>query len=130
MGNSCGGFCNREDGDPSEILTVENKVSPPSHLLLFHIADCLQYGKLNLTVKHMERFQRHVHRIVRIQALFRGALLRKRIAMHMQTANLHMEYMSGNKRVNEVITLTGDMQGQMIEERGDVVFKNGAVYKG
>ena len=45
-----------------------------------------------------------------------------------------MDYMSGSKRANDHTTslpMNADsLAGQMIEERGDVVFKNGAVYKG
>lgn len=45
-----------------------------------------------------------------------------------------MEYMSGSKRTEHAQgfhgQLTESLQGQMIEERSDVVFKNGAVYKG
>ncbi len=46
-----------------------------------------------------------------------------------------MDYMSGNKKTNnhhlQNFPISAEsLAGQMIEERGDVVFKNGAVYKG
>ena len=128
MGNTCGQYCAREEGEPSELLTVDNKVSK---VILFFISPLLtQYGKSNVTSKQMKRYQRHLNKIIRLQAFFRGSIVRKRIATHMRSANLHMQYMSGSKRVDDNISLSDTMQGQMIEERSDVVFKNGAVYKG
>ena len=61
--------------------------------------------------------------------------MRKRFHTHHHYhPSLHMEYMSGSKRTEHAQgfhgQLTESLQGQMIEERSDVVFKNGAVYKG
>ena len=38
MGNTCGQYCAREDGEPSELLTVDNKVSQLTLLSLFMTA--------------------------------------------------------------------------------------------
>ena len=125
MGNTCGQYCgNNENGDPSELLTVDNKVSgfnakSKSHSL--SIVWKVEYlygsnGKYKMSqIKEsvltavyslsQNKFIHHMHHVVRLQAWFRGANIRRRMANHFGQANLHMEYMSGSKRVMDAVNL-------------------------
>ena len=83
-----------------------------------------------------------------LQAWFRGSLTRKKIAEHLNQLNGHQAYMSGagSKLTRSLIVIinldnilgeiyegqfvNGDVQNLQLEEKGEVIFKNGAVYKG
>ena len=77
--------------------------------------------------------------IVMLQAWFRGTNTRKRLAYHLKMMSGHQGYMSsGKSKSNSNLKLVGDKyenqtlddSGLQIEEKSEVVFKNGAVYKG
>ena len=82
-------------------------------------------------------FKKNLKSIVLIQAWIRGSITRRRVAESLKAMNGHQAYMSGDKS-NFIFHFSGDYyepavttdSGQQLEERGEVVFKNGAVYKG
>jgi len=92
MGNTCTGCnCNKEGNEPSELLTVDNKVCiklDNKWLVWEGEFEQFRYGKFVLVILincYLQNvFKRNLKSIITIQAWFRGTLTRKRVSEHLK----------------------------------------------